>query len=259
VPGIGDSKGNGINVIDPTELTLAEQIQTLQNETIARATTTSYDDGTYQALRRALMENDEVKGLVPPFVRTSRDLSQFWAYISTIKGYVDRRKHIWDGFRPLFDHVEGRQSTLAAKQLTDALESLSLDEVNRVWTRGLERLSTDPSGAITTARTLLESTCKHILDAESVKYDDAADLPKLYRLTAQTLQLSPEPNSEQAFRQVLGGCQTVVEGVAMIRNKLGDSHGKGANAPNADERHARLALNLAAAAATFLVETWRDS
>lgn len=34
----------------------------------------------------------------------------------------------------------------------------------------------DSEGAITAARSLLESVCKHILDAASVTYDDSADL-----------------------------------------------------------------------------------
>jgi hypothetical protein len=243
---------------DDEELSLLEKVQALQNAAIARATGGSADDRQYRRLRSELMENEETKKLLPSFIRTSRDLSQFWAYISNTGGYAPRRKHIWEAFQPLLDFAEGRRP-LTAKQLTDALSSLSLDEVNQVWQRGLERLKTDPAGAITAARTLLESTCKHILDAESVEYDDSLELPKLYRLTAQTLQLAPDQASEQMFKQVLGACQTVIEGVAAIRNKLGDAHGKGAKAARPRERHARLALNLAGSAAAFLVETWSST
>lgn len=241
---------------DLTELTPAEQIQMLQNEMVSRATGLSYDDGAYQMLRRIVLDQPELKELIPSFLRTSRDLSQFWAYIQPVGGYADRRKHIWNSFAPLIDLVEGRKTPLTGKQLTDALQSLSLDEVNRVWKRGLDRLANDPEGAITTARTLLETTCKHILDAESIGYDDGAELPKLYRLTAQTLKLAPDQASEQMYKQVLGGCQTVVEGIGSMRNKFSDAHGKGATAAKPDERHARLALNLAASTAMFLVETW---
>jgi hypothetical protein len=237
------------------ELTLLEKVQALQNAAISRATGGSADDRHYKRLRSELMENEETKRLLPSFIRTSRDLSQFWAHISNTSGYAARRKLIWEAFQPLLDLVEGRQP-LTAKQLTDALDSLTLDEVNRVWQRGLERLKTDPPGAITAARTLLESTCKHILDAEGVAYDESIELPKLYRLTAQSLQLSPDQASEQLFKQVLGACHTVVEGVAAMRNRLGDAHGKGAKAAKPEERHARLALNLAGSAAAFLVETW---
>jgi hypothetical protein len=60
----------------------------------------------------------------------------------------------------------------------------------------LERRSDDPEGAITSARTLLETVCKHILDEGGIKYDDDADLPKLYRVTADVLDLAPSQQSE---------------------------------------------------------------
>ena len=56
--------------------------------------------------------------------------------------------------------------------------------------------------------------------------------------------------------QILGGCSTVVEGLGAVRNKLSDSHGKGKGRAKPGPRHARLAVNLAGAMATFLVETY---
>jgi len=44
----------------------------------------------------------------------------------------------------------------------------------------LERRATDPEGAITAARTLLETVCKHILDEKGEPYEDGIPLPKLY-------------------------------------------------------------------------------
>jgi hypothetical protein len=83
-----------------------------------------------------------------------------------------------------------------------------------------------------------------------------ADLPKLYRLTADVLQLGPTQQSEDIFKRIFGGCQTVVEGLGALRNKLSDAHGKGKVPAKPESRHAELAVNLAGAMATFLVETW---
>jgi type II secretory pathway component PulL len=79
---------------------------------------------------------------------------------------------------------------------------------------------------------------------------------QLYRLTAEALQLAPSQQSEQIFKQIFGGCQTVVEGLGALRNKLSDAHGKGKVPATPEARHAELAVNLAGAMATFLVETW---
>jgi hypothetical protein len=43
-----------------------------------------------------------------------------------------------------------------------------------------------------------------------------------------------------------------------LRNKIGDAHGKGKAAVKPAARHAQLAVNLAGAMATFIVETWRE-
>ncbi len=124
------------------------------------------------------------------------------------------------------------------------------------WRTALEMRESDPAGAITTARTLVEIVCKHILDEQKVSYSDTDDLPTLYRLTAESLKLSPSQHTEKIFRQILGGCQSVVEGLGAIRNRLSDAHGTGASGVRPAPRHAELAVNLAGTMATFLLATW---
>jgi hypothetical protein len=60
------------------------------------------------------------------------------------------------------------------------------------------------------------------------------------------------------FRQILGGCQTVVEGLGALRNRHSDAHGKGITATRPAARHAELAVNLAGTMATFLLQTWES-
>lgn len=132
----------------------------------------------------------------------------------------------------------------------------SLSHVHELWQKALERRATDPEGAITAARSLLESVCKHVLDSAGEVYDDGAELPKLYAMTAKQLKLSPSQHTEQLFKQILGGCQTVVEGLGAIRNRHSDAHGKSAAGTKPAARHAELAVNLAGAMAMFLLQTW---
>ena len=60
------------------------------------------------------------------------------------------------------------------------------------------------------------------------------------------------------FRQILGGVTAVVEGLGALRNRLSDAHGKGPKPARPSDRHAQLAVNLAGALATFLIETWLE-
>lgn len=84
-----------------------EAVESLQNLLIARATGGGGNDGDYRVLRDTLRADDALADLLPTFVRTSRDLSQFWAYIQKFGGYKERREHIWTAFAPLFGYLEG--------------------------------------------------------------------------------------------------------------------------------------------------------
>jgi hypothetical protein len=124
--------------------------------------------------------------------------------------------------------------------------------------KALERRDADPEGAITAARTLLETVCKTVLDEAQVAYADDADLPKLYRLASELLNMAPSQHTEDVIRRILGGCTSVVEGLGALRNKVSDAHGQGRRKVRPLPRHAHLAVNLAGTMATFIVETWLD-
>jgi hypothetical protein len=198
-----------------------------------------------------------VKAILPPFIVTCRDLSQFWSFIKEkFAHYQERREYLWSEFTPLITRLENASASPADSTVSAMLEKLDAEHVHQVWERALERRNEDPDGAITAARTLLESICKTILDEMGVEYPEDADLPKLYSMTAKQLSLAPSQHTELIFRQILGGCQTVVEGLGSVRNKLGDAHGQGKHPVKPAPRHAELAVNLAGTMATFLVRTW---
>jgi AbiJ-like protein/abortive infection Abi-like protein len=135
---------------------------------------------------------------------------------------------------------------------------ISFDEsgVHQAWQKALERRANDPEGAITAAKTLLETVCKHIVDEAGGSYGENDDLPKLYHAAAEHLNLAPSQHTEPLFKTILGNCQSVVGTLAGLRNKLGDAHGQGKRQVKPHPRHAELAVNLAGSAATFLISTW---
>lgn len=240
----------------PTDWT--EQLEILQNLLLAHATGSRGNDGEYRTLRQAFVDNPRFTKLLPSFVRTCRTLAEFWAHIKAqYDHYAGRRTYIWESFRPLFDFIEKNEAHPSDSAVTDTLESLSDTEIRRIWSKALERRSTDAEGAITVARTLLESTCKCILDDLNISYEEGLELPKLYKLTAESLNLAPGQHNESIFRQILGGCTAVVEGLGTMRNRLSDSHGKGKASVRPASRHAELAVNLAGSVSAFLFATWK--
>lgn len=141
--------------------------------------------------------------------------------------------------------------------ISHVLAAFNPDGVHARWTAALERRSSDPSGAITLARTLLEDVCKWILNEAGEAWKDDDDLPVLYRKLAKVLKLAPDDHTEQVFKQILGSCQSVVESLGALRNKLGDAHSVGPKRARPAARHAQLAVNLSGTMAMFLIETWK--
>lgn len=235
----------------------SERAMTLRNGLISQATGGSIDTATYKLLRKEFMDDAETAALLPAFIRTCRDPHDFWEHIKAAFGtYRERRDHLRQEFDPLLTFLERRGSP-AAEVISDVLMNYSEEGVHRAWQKALKRSGDDPEGAITSARTLLESVCKHILDdiGGAGAYNPGDDLPKLYNAVAKVLNLAPSQHTEDVFKRVLGGCSSIVEGLGSLRNKVGDAHGHGRRPVRVSPRHAHFAVNIAGAMATFLIET----
>ncbi len=237
---------------------LIERVKMMQGILAAKATgkDKSSHDQEYRKLRGKFMDDPKLWGHLPGFVRSHSDLGTFWTFIKgEAKSYDARQEIIRDAFKPLLGALEGW--TPADNVISTVLSSF--DVVHAEWTKALKRRSSDSAAALTTARTLLETVCKHVLEDVDVDYSDKDDLPKLYRKVAKALNLAPDQHTEKAIKAILGGAMSVVNGIGTLRNKAGDSHGRGGKGPVKPlPRHASLAVNMAGTVAAFIVETHRE-
>jgi len=236
-----------------------ERAESLQSQLISVATGGPALPYEYQELRRFFIESPLYSNIIPSFVKTNRNTDQFWQFIKYKFGtYAERRQYIWDEFQELMDYLEGKNKAPADEDISDVLRRFDVDGVHTVWMKALERRNTDPDGAITSARTLLETVCKHILDDMNVSYNNKnIEMSELYKFVAKELKLSSDQYSENIFKQILGGCSAVVNGLGTLRNRLGDAHGKNKAAVKPYPRHAELAVNLSGSMALFLISTWQ--
>jgi len=237
-----------------------ERVEYLQNLVIRLATGGVTDNSEYQELRQYFLDNPGLKNLLPSFVRTNRNLAQLWQFIKfKFATYAERRTYIWAEFTPFLEFLETGSKIPSDQTVSEVLKRFDIESVQVVWAKALDRRQSDPEGAITAARSLLETVCKHILDEKGIEYkDNKVDLPQLYHLVSVELSLSPSQHTEDVFKQILGGCSTIVNGLGTLRNRLGDAHGQGKNPVRPAARHAELAVNLAGSMALFLVETWEN-
>lgn len=241
------------------EKTTHDKVLKLQAGLITASTGGVFDDVIYVQLRRELLDESSIASRLPDFVRRCRNQEQFWQFIKhELKTYQERRLFIWEKFRPLLDHLESGDRAPGIAPVTTTLQQFDSENVGAVWKKALDRRFDDPEGAITAARTLLETVCKHLLDEMKVPYASDVDLPKLWRLCAEQLNLAPGQHTEAAFKTILGNAQSIVNTLGSLRSKIGDAHGQGRRPVKPKARHAELAVNLAGAMASFLVASWTD-
>lgn len=243
---------------------LLAKIEQLKNIVMNRAAPDgmdkAFDHSGYVKLRTECMGVSRIQLHLPNFIRNCRTLDEFWAFISSeFEGsgsYRLRKAYIREQFLHVLAMAEEEVTSPSDDGITAVIVQINSEHVREVWQKALERRALDPDGAITLSRTLLEAICKHVLDDKGIIYDGRADLPVLYRATATSLKIAPSQQTEDIMKRVLGGCQSIVEGIGALRNQMSDAHARGKTGTGPELRHAELAVNLAGTMASYLLATW---
>jgi len=210
------------------------------------------DDVRYGQLLEPLLAIPDVKKLLPEIVVANQRIAAYWPAIQKMGGYKDRDTFIHQAFRPLIEQLQKTQAVMASSvEITD-------HHINEQWQKALDRVQRDPEGAITMARTLLETVCRHILDSLGQPHDYNGDVIRLYKTVARVLNLSPDQHTATNFKQILSGASAIVDGLAGLRNNLGDAHGKTHSSGRPATRHAQLAVNMSGAMSHFLLQTFES-
>ncbi len=113
--------------------------------------------------------------------------------------------------------------------------------------------SKDYSGAITNARTLLESVLIYAIETiEKTDINNDGNLDNLWSKTKKALKIKYTKDEIPDFVfQTLSGLDTVVKGLAGISNNAGDRH---ANKFSARKHHAKLAVNSSMTISDYIID-----
>lgn len=130
-------------------------------------------------------------------------------------------------------------------------------------TRMEASVQSDPALAIGTAKELVETVCKTILEARSISFSASASITDLAKLTIKSLELAPNDIPDKAkaadtVKRLLSNLATITQGIAELRNQYGTGHGKSAGTKGLRPRHANLAVGAASTLAVFLAETHNE-
>lgn len=111
----------------------------------------------------------------------------------------------------------------------------------------------DYDGAITNARSMVEAVLKEIerdFDKSPPKHN--GDLIALYKRVQRHLNLTPAGSLPDNLKQVLSGLTSLINGLASLRNTMGDAH---ALSYKPQKHHADLAVNSAKTICKFLYDS----
>ncbi len=135
------------------------------------------------------------------------------------------------------------------------------EHILELWHKSNKRIKNkDFDGAITSARSMLETTLYHICTESNIEYnkktEDILDVFKkvMDHFNMNTKQYDDEPN----LKQILNGIKTTFIGFLSLRNNLSDAHGKDKVSYKPTARHSELAVNLAGSIAMFFYKTLKD-
>ncbi len=227
--------------------------------TIAEGSPEAVPKVEFAAALMRMLADPVARKAAPAFVVRCRTPDLLWGYLrsqATGSGsWAIRRGVMHDAIDPVLDALHAATSGPADDLVAQAVTRLDAESVLGAWTRALDRRDTDPEAAVTSARALLEATCKTILDDHGAAYGEGDDLPSLYKGVQKVLKLSPADQTEDRFRAILGGCTTIVKELGSVRNRHSDAHAPGRKTYRLASRHASLAVNLAGSMALFLIET----
>ena len=142
---------------------LLEELESIKNILMARATGERADESKYQRLRKRLTTNALVKNKLPRFVRTCGSLGEFWTIIQNqSRTYANRRRYIAEQFEEVLTFLEQQIAASGEEPISGMLTVVDAPRVAAAWQAALEKQASDPTEAITSARKLVETVCKHI-------------------------------------------------------------------------------------------------
>ena len=145
-----------------------------------------------------------------------------------------------------------------ARTVADALDAGWMHKEIQRLEAGVER---DPALAIGTAKDLVESCCKTILNKLRSPPAKSDNLTKISKSLVRELKLVPEGIPEQArgaktIKVLLSNFISITQGLAELRGLYGSGHGRDGNYRGLEPRHARLAVAAAVAFIDFVTETY---
>jgi hypothetical protein len=220
-----------------------------------------------EALERANLSGDQT--VLKNIIERAADPRDFLSGPDKLQAVMDylNARLVYDGLelqrvgQQVRLGTPGRSSSVV-DALVSAVVIIDFDTVSRDLDRALSSAENDPEDAVTSACSVVESVCRSVLIELGLPLPPKKDIQGLYQAVREPLGLTPDKagvadDIANDVRTILGGLNSVVNGVGALRTHGGDAHGRERGYRRIDPRIARLAIHSASTVSLFLVETWQ--
>ena len=161
------------------------------------------------------------------------------------------------------DHELGKAEkhvSYPADGLFSILERPQYTELLTHWENARDRVLTQPHGAITASRTMLEGAFKLILDQTGTPYKECDSALKLYGYVAKDLGITSKGTEVIGQSKFFGAVNRVLQSVSELRSLSSDAHFSVRTSGTFSHHHfeAQLAVNLAGSALMYFLSCFES-
>ncbi len=120
------------------------------------------------------------------------------------------------------------------------------------WITASNKIISNPAEAITSARTMLETLCRTILNERGMSNKYTGELSELLKDTEQAVGLNIADYQNE--HQFIKGIASIVNALSTLSNSDGNRHGQIAGVEITDPKYAELAVNLCGSLGIFILD-----
>lgn len=213
-----------------------------------------YDYKLYESLRGELLKDSSLSQVIPSSIQDSSDGEAFFRYLQALaSSYRERREIIHDVFAPLEEKVEEMEDSRLLDGFAKQMEKVNSNFVKENWRKMIERADSDPSGCITSARGLLESTLKHILRESDIEVKKNPDIGNLFHEVRKVL-FPNFPKETEEIKRIIRSMAMVIDKIKLVRDEYGDAHGHLDGDGNLEPLFAVYIANMSGSICGFLID-----
>ncbi|WP_186079816.1 abortive infection family protein [Burkholderia gladioli] len=144
-------------------------------------------------------------------------------------------------------------------EMAESLDAAGDENLTRLWHAAGDAIVRDSADALTRYSSFLETVCAKILRERGVKLPKDKSMSPLVKACLETLTWPAEKEAEGDVRQLLGGIQSITNGIGALRTHFGTAHGATSHLPPLDPGYAVFVKQATVAAATFLLDRHQAS